>query len=101
MLKQATKGMNVEVDSFNTLLVDYVNKKDANVIIRGLRAVSDFEFELEMALMNRKLNPNLDTVFVMTDDNKAKVKKSSVSGKDEKCAKEGADSCPVDIIKVR
>lgn len=78
MLKEVVKGLNVEVDSFNTLLVDYVNKKDANVIIRGLRAVSDFEFELEMALMNRKLNPEMDTVFVMTDEKYVFLSSSAV-----------------------
>ena len=55
----------VEVDTFNGLLVDYVAKRDAQVIVRGLRAVSDFEFEYQMALMNQRLNPTIETVFMM------------------------------------
>jgi pantetheine-phosphate adenylyltransferase len=56
---------NVEVDTFEGLLVDYAQQKHASVIIRGLRAVSDFEFELQMALMNRRLRPEVETVFMM------------------------------------
>jgi pantetheine-phosphate adenylyltransferase len=56
---------NVEVDTFDGLLVDYVAKRQANVIVRGLRAVSDFEYEFQMALMNRHLNPAVETVFMM------------------------------------
>ena len=56
---------NVEVDTFNGLLVDYVERRKAQVIVRGLRAVSDFEFEFQMALMNRRLSPNVETVFMM------------------------------------
>jgi len=56
---------NVEVDTFEGLLVDYAQQKHASVIIRGLRAVSDFEFEFQMALMNRRLKPNVETVFMM------------------------------------
>ncbi|MGE5632918.1 MAG: pantetheine-phosphate adenylyltransferase [Caulobacteraceae bacterium] len=59
---------NVEVDSFSGLLMDYVKKKDANVIVKGLRAVSDFEYEFQMALMNKKLNPEVETVFMMTSN---------------------------------
>jgi len=55
----------VEVDTFNGLLVDYVERKQATVIVRGLRAVSDFEFEFQMALMNRRLKPQIETVFMM------------------------------------
>ncbi len=55
----------VEIDTFQGLLVDYVARRDVNVIVRGLRAVSDFEYELQMALMNRHLNPNVETVFMM------------------------------------
>jgi pantetheine-phosphate adenylyltransferase len=55
----------VEVDTFNGLLVDYVERKQAQVIVRGLRAVSDFEFEFQMALMNRRLNSKIETVFMM------------------------------------
>ena len=56
---------NVEVDTFDGLLVDYARKKQASVIVRGLRAVSDFEYEMQMALMNRHLNPEVETVFMM------------------------------------
>ena len=56
---------NVEVDTFDGLLVDYVARRKANVIVRGLRAVSDFEFEFQMALMNRRLNATIETVFMM------------------------------------
>jgi pantetheine-phosphate adenylyltransferase len=56
---------NVEVDTFDGLLVDYARRKSASVIVRGLRAVSDFEYELQMALMNRRLNPDVETIFLM------------------------------------
>jgi pantetheine-phosphate adenylyltransferase len=56
---------NVEVDTFGGLLVDYVERRKAQVIVRGLRAVSDFEFEYQMALMNQRLNPRIETVFMM------------------------------------
>ena len=60
-----THQPNVEVDTFDGLLVDYVERRKAQVIVRGLRAVSDFEFEFQMALMNQRLNPRIDTVFMM------------------------------------
>jgi pantetheine-phosphate adenylyltransferase len=56
---------NVEIDTFNGLLVDYVKRRGAQVIVRGLRAISDFEFEFQMALMNRRLDPSIETVFMM------------------------------------
>src|SRR5262245_61117267 len=56
---------NVEVDTFEGLLVDYARKCGARVIVKGLRAVSDFEFEMQMALMNRRLNSDVETVFMM------------------------------------
>ena len=56
---------NVEVDTFDGLLVEYARRKRAGVIVRGLRAVSDFESEMQMALMNRHLNPEVETVFMM------------------------------------
>jgi len=58
---------NVEVESFDGLLVDYAVKKKANVILRGLRALSDFEYEFQMALMNRKMNRDVQSIFLMTD----------------------------------
>jgi pantetheine-phosphate adenylyltransferase len=56
----------IKVDSYPGLLVDYVNKCDANVVFRGLRALSDFEYEFQMALMNRRLDRNIETIFIMT-----------------------------------
>ena len=68
MIRDVLKGQAmVEVDSFNGLLVDYVVKKKTNVVIRGLRALSDFEYEFQMALMNRKLNREVQSIFLMTD----------------------------------
>ena len=58
---------NLVVEPFNNLLIDYVESKGAGVIVRGLRAVSDFEYEFQMALMNRKLEREIETVFMMTD----------------------------------
>ena len=58
----------VQVDTFNGLLVDYAQMKQATVLVRGLRAVSDFEYEFQMALMNRHLAPGLETVFMMPDE---------------------------------
>ena len=60
---------NIDVDSFNELLMNYANKKKANIIIRGLRAISDFEYEFQMTGMNYKLNPKIETVFLMASDN--------------------------------
>jgi len=66
MLREVTKQFpSVEVDVFQGLLVDYARKRDAAVILRGIRAVSDYEYELQMALMNRKLEPRLETVFML------------------------------------
>ena len=68
LIKQVLKDKpNVEIDSFDGLLVDYVVQKGSNVIIRGLRALSDFEYEFQMALMNRKLNRDVQSIFLMTD----------------------------------
>ena len=66
MLREVTKQWNdVEIDVFGGLLVDYARKRGAGVILRGIRAVSDYEYELQMALMNRKLEPRLETVFML------------------------------------
>jgi pantetheine-phosphate adenylyltransferase len=59
---------NVEADSFDSLLVEYVVSRQAQAIVRGLRAISDFEFEFQLALMNRKLNENIETIFMMPKD---------------------------------
>ena len=69
MIKEVLRDQRrVQIDSYNGLLVDYVVKKNSNVIIRGLRALSDFEYEFQMALMNRKLAPKIITVFLMPHD---------------------------------
>ena len=69
MIEQAVDGWdNVEVDSFHGLLVDYARERQASVILRGLRAASDFEYEMQMTLMNRKLEPTLETVFLMPSE---------------------------------
>ena len=66
IVREVFKGRpNVEVDTFDGLLVDYVASRNADVIVRGLRAVSDFETEFQMALMNRRLGPHIETVFMM------------------------------------
>jgi len=57
---------NIEIDTFDGLLVDYAAKRNANAILRGMRAVSDFEYEFQLALMNRRLNRDIQTVFLMT-----------------------------------
>jgi pantetheine-phosphate adenylyltransferase len=59
---------NVEVESFDGLLVDYATSRGANLILRGIRAVSDYEYELQMALMNRRLRPELETAFLMAGE---------------------------------
>lgn len=66
-IRKATEGLdNVEVDTFSGLLVDYMKDKGARFIIKGLRAVSDFEYEFQMALMNHKLSKDIETLFMMT-----------------------------------
>lgn len=66
MIKKSVSHLrNVEVKPFSNLLVDFMKNEGANIVLRGLRAVSDFEFELQLALMNRKLNPECETVFLM------------------------------------
>lgn len=68
MIRESIKNDDkVFVDSFSGLLVDYVAGKNTNIILRGMRALSDFEYEFQMSLMNRKLNKNIQTIFMMTD----------------------------------
>jgi len=62
---RSKRWKNVAVDTFDGLLVDYAVKKKAQAVLRGIRAISDYEYELQMALMNRKLQPHLETVFMM------------------------------------
>jgi len=66
IIREAYRGNpRVDVDTFSGLLVDYAERAGASVIIRGIRAISDFEYEFQMALMNRRLNPQIETVFMM------------------------------------
>lgn len=74
MLQEVTRDMkNVSVDTFSGLLVDYAVQKEARVIVRGIRAFSDYEYEIQMALMNRKLQPKLETMFLMPAESYAYV----------------------------
>ncbi len=67
LIQQSINGnSNIIIDSFDGLLIDYVKKVDARFVIRGLRAMSDFEYEFQMASINRTLNPDMDTLFMMT-----------------------------------
>ena len=69
MLREATQPFpNVQVDTFDGLLVDYSRKLGARVLVRGIRAVSDYEYELQMALMNRRLRPEIETAFLMAGE---------------------------------
>jgi pantetheine-phosphate adenylyltransferase len=68
-IREATaKLTNVEVDSFQGLLVDYASRRGANAILRGIRAISDYEAELQMALMNRRMRPETETIFLMSGE---------------------------------
>jgi len=67
MLNESMAGMdNIEFDTYDGLLVDYAHQRGAHAVLRGMRAVSDFEYEFQLALMNRKLNREVETVFFMT-----------------------------------
>lgn len=76
--KVVSKLKNVKVVSFNGLLVDFMEEVNSNIIIKGLRAVSDFEYEFQMALMNNKLNPNVETVFMSTNAKYSYLSSSAV-----------------------
>ncbi len=66
MIQEATRGLkNLQIEQFEGLLVEFVRRQGGTAVIRGLRAVSDFEYELQIALMNRKLDPEVETVFMM------------------------------------
>ena len=69
MIKNAVgEDIRISVEYFSGLLMDYAHNKGAGAVVRGLRAVSDFEYEFQMATMNRKLNPDVETFFMMTDE---------------------------------
>lgn len=102
MIKKVTKEIsNIEVESFEGLLVDYAGKKEANVIVRGLRAVTDFEYELQMAQTNHKLNKNIDTIFLTTSVECSYLSSSIV----KEVATFGGDigkfvpSCIIEVVK--
>lgn len=78
----------IEVDSFDGLLVDYVKKRQTNVILRGLRAISDFEYELQIASINRSVSEDVETLFLMTNNKHSFVSSSMV----KEIAKYGADT---------
>ncbi len=79
LIKKVTMHLpNVEVICFNGLLVDLARKYEAKVILKGLRAVSDFEYEFQMALMNSQLDPNIETLFMMTSSEYSYLSSSSV-----------------------
>lgn len=104
LLKRATVGMDdVEVVSFDGLLADYARMCNATAIVKGLRALSDFEYEFQMALTNKKLNPNLETLFLTTSAENMFLSSSIV----KQVAKFGGDvsnfvpECILDDIKKR
>ena len=68
VLKTFQDSPNITVESFSGLLVDYAQKKGASIVIRGMRAIADFEYEFQLALANRKLAPSIETLFFMTDN---------------------------------
>jgi len=79
MLRSITRNFkNIEIHSFRGLLMEYARKKNATAVIRGLRVVSDFEYEFQMAQMNRELNPHVETLFMMTGTQYAYLSSSAV-----------------------
>ena len=87
---EVKKYKKVRVESFDNLLMDYMRKKKANIVLRGLRVMSDFEYEFQMALINRKLDPTVETVFMMTSDNYAPVSSRFI----KEIARYGGDVSP-------
>jgi pantetheine-phosphate adenylyltransferase len=86
-IKQTNYKVPIEVDSFEGLLVDYLRNKDIHVILRGLRAISDFEYELQIASINRKLAKDVETIFLMTNNMHSFIS----SGNVKEIAKYGGD----------
>jgi pantetheine-phosphate adenylyltransferase len=76
--KCVSKFENIRVEDFSGLLINFMKQTESNVIVKGLRAVSDFEYEFQMALMNNKLDPNIETVFMMTNAKYSYLSSSSV-----------------------
>lgn len=77
-LQKYDKYNNVEIDTFSGLLIDYAKKKEVTTVVRGLRAVSDFEYEMQMALANRKLYPEFETIFMVSSGEYAYLSSSLV-----------------------
>ena len=91
MVRQSVKGLkNVRVDSFEGLLVDYARSRKIHVLLRGLRAFSDFEYEFQMALANRKLAPEIEMVFMMPKETHSYISSSTV----KEIAERGGDITP-------
>lgn len=81
LVRQSTRHMEgIEVESFNGLLVDFAESKGVRVVVRGLRAFSDFEYEFQMALTNRKLKSEIETIFLMPKQDYSYVSSSNVRG---------------------
>jgi len=79
LLKETTEHLpNVEVKAFKGLLIDFMKRENAKVIVKGLRAVSDFEYEFQMALLNKKLEPSIETIFMMTNSKYSYLSSSMV-----------------------
>jgi len=88
--REVRKYPNVQVESFDNLLMEYVRQKRARTVLRGLRVVSDFEYEFQMALINRKLDPSVETVFMMTSETYAPVSSRFI----KEIARLGGDVAP-------
>ncbi|HMP76003.1 MAG TPA: pantetheine-phosphate adenylyltransferase [Kiritimatiellia bacterium] len=79
LVQSATRGMrNVSVESFSGLLMSYVRRRGSQTVVRGLRAFTDFEYEFQMALTNRKLSPDIETVFLMTSESHSYISSTMV-----------------------
>ncbi|WDV47652.1 pantetheine-phosphate adenylyltransferase [Clostridiaceae bacterium M8S5] len=88
LIKEATKHLdNIEVDSFSGLLVDYVKQKNISLIVKGLRMVADFEYEMQMAMINKRLNKEVETVFLMSSSEYIFLSSSAV----KQAARAGGD----------
>ncbi len=102
LLKEATKNIkNIRVEIFDGLVIEYARKNDANCLIRGLRMISDFEYELQMALTNRRLDKTIETIFLMPSEKNAFISSTLI----KEAASLGADissfvpECVVEVFK--
>ncbi|MFL0246986.1 pantetheine-phosphate adenylyltransferase [Candidatus Clostridium stratigraminis] len=79
LIEKSTSNIrNVRVESFTGLLIDFMKKTDTKIIVKGLRAISDFEYEFQMAMLNNKLDSNIETVFLMTSEKNSYISSSSI-----------------------